>query len=383
MIQSVRRTLSRVTLKPSSECERHRHPSLSNDNWIIFRDYDTEDPLNWPLARKRYISSVAVFISLNGCLASSITTGTTESITEEFGISRVAAQLTTSLYLLGFCAGPLIFGPLSEFYGRRWMLYATLLLYLAFTFLTAWPPNFGALLVGRFLAGCTAAGPATIVGGILADLWDKCACGNAMGVFIWAAWVGPALGTVISGAVELKKDWHWGMYVCLWFAAFSCLIVFIIPETHRNTILCYKAKTARKEGHDVQSEQEATKPNLTQLYKIALIRPWGLLLDVIAFICCIYSCVIAALQYMLFSIYPIVFHDKKGWNAAVCQLPILGQVVGASFALLIVFANSRRRKRKVARGGEIPPEDHMILAMIGGVGFPISMLWLSWSAQYK
>jgi hypothetical protein len=122
---------------------------------------------------------------------------------------------------------------------------------------------------------------------------------------------------------------------------------------------------------------------LTQLYKIALTRPWILLFDIIALLCCIYSCVIAALQYMLFSIYPIVFQDMRGWNAAVSQLPILGQAVGAIIALLIVLANTKRRKRKVARGEDIPPEDHMVLAMIGGVGFPISMLWLSWSAQYK
>jgi hypothetical protein len=86
---------------------------------------------------------------------------------------------------------------------------------------------------------------------------------------------------------------------------------------------------------------------------------------------------------MLFSIYPLVFQEMRGWNAAVSQLPILGQAIGAILGLLIVLANSKRRKRKVARELEIPPEDHMVLAMIGGVGFPISMLWLSWSAQYK
>nr|CEG04566.1 unnamed protein product [Fusarium clavum] len=382
-MDSIRRTLSKLTLKPSSGSERHRSPSLDEDSLVIFRDSDVEDPVNWPLARKRYISAVAVLISMNGSFASSILTGATESITQEFGVSRVAAGLTTSLFLLGFCAGPLLFGPLSEFYGRRWILYATLFLYLAFTFLTAWPPNFGVLLVGRFIAGSFAAGPGTVVGGILVDLWDKCACGSAMGVFICAGWVGPALGTVISGAVELQKDWHWGMYVCLWYAGFSCLIVFTIPETQRVTILSYKAKMARKEGHDVQAEQEASKPKLTQLYKTALTRPWILLFDVIAFLCCIYSCVIAALQYMLFSIYPLVFQEMRGWNAAVSQLPILGQAIGAILGLLIVLANSKRRKRKVARELEIPPEDHMVLAMIGGVGFPISMLWLSWSAQYK
>ncbi|EXK79082.1 hypothetical protein FOQG_16287 [Fusarium oxysporum f. sp. raphani 54005] len=187
----------------------------------------------------------------NGSIASSITAGNTQSITEEFGISNVAAQLTTSLFLLGFCAGPLLFGPLSEFYGRQWLLHLTFILYFFFTCLTAWPPNLGSLLVGRFLAGCFAAGPFAIGPGVLADLWDK------------------------------------------------------------------------------------------------------------------------------------LFQELRGWNTAVSQLPVLGQAVGAVFGFLMVFDHTRRRKAKANTGREMLPEDHMVLAMIGGVGFPISMLWLCWSAKYN
>jgi hypothetical protein len=86
---------------------------------------------------------------------------------------------------------------------------------------------------------------------------------------------------------------------------------------------------------------------------------------------------------MLFSIYPIVFQELRGWNTAVSQLPVLGQAVGAVFGLLMVFDHTRRRKAKANTGRGMLPEDHMDLAMIVGVGFPISMLWLCWSAKYK
>ncbi|OBS19114.1 hypothetical protein FPOA_10838 [Fusarium poae] len=380
-MNSVQRILSRVSLQPNTKSEPQQEPSLNEENLIKFRDGDLDNPENWSLARKRYVSAVAVLLSMNGNISSSIMAGSTQSVTQEFNVSRVATALTTSLFLLGLCAGPLVFCSLTEFYGRQCILYITFLLYFASLFLTAWPPNFGGLLVGRFIAGSFAAGPSTIVAGILADLWKDCACGIAMGIFTCASWVGPALGTVISGVVELKKDWHWGTYVCLWLAAFSLFPMFTIPETHSDTILSQKAKLARNQGYNIQSGQEASKPKLTQLYKIALTRPWMLLLDIISFLCCIYSCIIAALQYMLFSIYPIVFQEMRGWNAAVSQLPILGQAVGAFFALLIVLVNTKRRKRRVSRGNQTVPEDHMVLAMIGGIGFPISMLWLSWSAQ--
>ncbi|KAJ4124761.1 hypothetical protein NW765_014289 [Fusarium oxysporum] len=107
---------------------------------------------------------------------------------------------------------------------------------------------------------------------------------------------------------------------------------------------------ARQQGHDVQAAGEASRPKLLQLYKTALARPWVLVLDTISLLCCLYSCLIAALQYMLFSIYPIVFQELRGWNTAVSQLPVLGQAVGAVFGLLMVFDHTRRRKAKANTG---------------------------------
>ncbi|KAF4454636.1 hypothetical protein F53441_2870 [Fusarium austroafricanum] len=382
-MNSLQRVFSKITLKPSAGSERHQRPEANEDDFVEFRGGDVENPRNWSLARKRYITAITLLLSANGSIASSITAGNSQSITEEFGISTVAAQLPISLFLLGFCAGPLLFGPLSEFYGRRWILYTTFFLYFCCTYLTAWPPNLGGLLVGRFLAGSFASGPFVIGPAVLVDLWDKGERGNAMGILICISWVGPALGTVISGFFELKKNWRWSTYACLWLGSFTIMLMFTIPETHSPTILTQKARLARHQGHNMQSAGEASRPKLLQLYKTALTRPWVLLFDTISFLCCLYSCLISALQYMLFNIYPIVFHDLRGWNVGVSQLPVLGQAIGAVFGLLIIFYHSRCRKRKADMGRDMLPEDHMILAMIGGVGFPISMLWLSWSAQYN
>ncbi|SCV58347.1 uncharacterized protein FFB14_15584 [Fusarium fujikuroi] len=242
-MNSLQPVLSKIALSPSPDPERLE---TNGDDIVEFRDGDVDNPRNWSLARKRYVTATTMLLLANGSISSSITAGNTQSITQEFGISNVAAQLTTLLYLLGFCAGPFLFSPLSESYGRQWLLYLTFFLYFCFTFLTAWPPGLGTLLVGGCPAGCFAAGPFAIVPGVLVDLWDKCESGNAMGITI-------------------------------------CL------------------------------------------YKTALTRPWALLFDTISLLCCLYSCIITALQYMLFSICPIVFQDLRGWNPAVSQLPVLGQ----------------------------------------------------------
>ncbi|KAI1043705.1 hypothetical protein LB505_003728 [Fusarium chuoi] len=83
---------------------------------------------------------------------------------------------------------------------------------MAFNFLCAFPTNFGSLLVGRFLAGVFISAPLSTTPGVLVDLWDPIERGNATGIFSLASWVGPSLGPVVSGFVQLKKNWRWGIF---------------------------------------------------------------------------------------------------------------------------------------------------------------------------
>ena len=46
--------------------------------------------------------------------------------------------------------------------------------------------------------------------------------------------------------------------------------------------------------------------------------------------------------------------------------------------------DTRIRKKKIEQGGkEMEPEDRLPLAMIGGVGFAVTMFWFAWTAEYK
>ncbi|KXJ86016.1 major facilitator superfamily domain-containing protein [Microdochium bolleyi] len=371
----IQRAFMRVTLEPSHESGSAETTDTNGDGFVDFSPADTEDPRNWSRARKWFISIIATFLTTNGHIASTITTATTESIMSEFDATRIAAQLTTTLFLLGFCAGPILFAPLSEFYGRRWILYATLPAYLGFTCLTAWPRGFAGLLIGRFLAGVFVSATAIVAPSNIVDMWDPIARGNSIAIYSCASWAGPATGSVISGFVQLKKDWRWAIYVTLWLGGFSLLLMFTARRARHH---------GRRPGDkEIQAQCEASRPNLVHIFKISLTRPWILLFDTISFLCCIYSCLIFALQFMLFTIYPLVFRDMRGWNAGVSQLPLLGQAAGGAIGALIIIADTKYRKNKAASGKELLPEDHMRLAMIGGVGFPVFMFWLSWSANYN
>lgn len=108
-------------------------------------------------------------------------------------MSTEAAGLTVTVFLLGYSFGPLVFAPLSEFYGRRWVFYITFVCYIAFNFLCAFAPNFGALLVGRFLTGTFISAPQSNVPGVLADIWPLLERGNAMALYSAMTFAGPGL----------------------------------------------------------------------------------------------------------------------------------------------------------------------------------------------
>lgn len=80
---------------------------------------DARNPRNFGKARKWMIVLVVSAGSTCVTCASSMYTLTYEQITQEFGVSRVVATLGLSLFVMGLGIGPMVLGPLSEFYGRR------------------------------------------------------------------------------------------------------------------------------------------------------------------------------------------------------------------------------------------------------------------------
>ncbi|KAJ5341805.1 hypothetical protein N7541_010929 [Penicillium brevicompactum] len=390
---AVTRILSYAGNKPYRSHHIHYEPEihLNEDGFVDFTPDDIENPRNWSLTRRVSITVTAVLLVVNATFASSSPSGCFGSISEEFGVSTEVAGLTITLFLLGYCAGPLIFAPLSEFYGRRWIFYISFALYLIFNFLCAFAPNLAALLVGRFLTGTFVSAPLSNSPGVLADLWDPLQRSNAMAGFSAMVYVGPALGPVIAGFLELKEDWRWSFYVLLWLGGVTAVLMLTIPETYAPIVLYNKAKrirAAKIPGYEnAKAKVEDSDRTLVDIYKVAITRPWIILFDPISLLCAIYMAVVYTLLYMLFTIYPIVFQEKRGWNSGVGELPLIGTVVGALIGGAIVLVDTRIRQRKIERGektmADTVPEDRLTLAMIGGVGFPITMFWFGWSAQYN
>jgi MFS family permease len=258
-------------------------------------------------------------------------------------------------------------------------------------FLCAFTQNFAGLLLGRFLSSTFASSALSNTPGVLGDIWNPTERGNAMILFSIMTFVGPALGPVVSGFLELKESWRWTFYVLLWLAGVTEILLFTIPETLPSIILLNKARDIRKDSlendsHVIIAPVEATDRRLASIFKAALTRPWKILFDPISFLVALYYSVVYTLLYMLFSIYPIVFQQNRGWNAGVGELPLIGVVIGGCLGGLFIYFLSTREKRKTLTTSTYrprTPEDRLPVAMVGGILFAITIFWFAWTAEFN
>jgi MFS transporter, DHA1 family, multidrug resistance protein len=112
-----------------------------------------------------------------------------------------AIQYVISVYLLGMGIGSIIYGPLSDRYGRKAVLVPTIIGYAIFSFACRLSPNFEFLLAMRLLQGLCGASMGVLVAAIIRDSFagDKMArhMSTIFMVFMIVPVIAPSIGAMI------------------------------------------------------------------------------------------------------------------------------------------------------------------------------------------
>ena len=118
-------------------------------------------------------------------------------------------NLTLVLFFVAYCGGMLIYGPLSDRYGRRPPLLAGLAIYTLASIACALAPNVLSLIIARILQGLGGAAASTVVFAICKDLFDgplRQRLFVQLGVITAAA---PILAPIIGGWIISLLSWRW------------------------------------------------------------------------------------------------------------------------------------------------------------------------------
>ena len=248
---STRSRLSRIATNLTSKSKKNRLaparlPLSDLDNGIVGWESqdDPEMPLNFPENRKWFLISLLASITFISPLASSMFAPAVSFMNTTFDNTSIyLSSLTVSIFVLGYVVGPLILAPLSEIYGRRYVLTGANIFFCVWQVGCALAPNINALIVFRFLAGIGGSGCLTIGGGVIADLFHADRRGLATSVYSIGPLFGPVVGPIIGGFVGQRVGWRWIFWLLLISSAVVTIGIEIFNrETNPRVLIHRKVK---------------------------------------------------------------------------------------------------------------------------------------------
>ncbi|KAK7696785.1 hypothetical protein SLS64_014213 [Diaporthe eres] len=342
----------------------------------------TKPQINMPTAMRWLVAALNAFATLAMTFASSAYTSSVSNLERELAVSSETAFLGTSLFVLGFALGPLVWAPLSEAFGRRPVFLATYGAFVACNVVAALPDNIFVIVVFRALAGALGSSALVNSGTVVADMFSLADRGRVSAVFSGAPFLGPVLGPIVGGFLSQSSGWKGvGVLIAGVTGALWMLYYFLVPETYAPVLLRLRAALLTRtdpRGKVFQSRMDKAKgvKSTGELLRTSMVRPFLLLFsETIVSILSLYMAIIFGAMYMMFAEFPIVFQQGFGLSPGFSGLAFLGIAIGMVFALVyMLFQNKAYIKvAKASPGGRAPPETRLGPARLGAVMAPIGL----------
>ena len=118
-------------------------------------------------------------------------------------------QLIIFAFVLGFGAPQLIFGPISDRFGRKILLQLSIIGFFLTSFACMVAPSFGSLLVFRIVQGISCAGTRVSVGAIIRDLTKGRSMASILSLVYTVFMIVPILAPAIGTAIMTIAEWEW------------------------------------------------------------------------------------------------------------------------------------------------------------------------------
>jgi DHA1 family bicyclomycin/chloramphenicol resistance-like MFS transporter len=156
------------------------------------------------------------------------------AILRDLDTAHASVQLTLSVFLVGFAAGQVFYGPLADRLGRKPVLLAGLAIYAAASLACTLAPTVEVLIGARFLQAFGAAGPVVLARAVVRDLYEGPRAGQELARMGSIMGLAPAVAPFFGGLIAAAGGWRFVFLVSLAFAlAVIAAIWRGLPETIR------------------------------------------------------------------------------------------------------------------------------------------------------
>ncbi|WP_312164486.1 MFS transporter [Phenylobacterium sp.] len=196
------------------------------------------DRLPWSRFHWLVVTALGITWILDG-LEVTLVGSLSPAISEGLGLSTTQIGLSGSAYILGAVLGALVFGRLTDSFGRRRLFTITVGVYLVATIATGFAWDFWSFVLFRFLTGAGIGGEYGAVNSAIQELIPARRRGYTDLAINGSFWVGAALGAAGSLIVLDPNlvDQAWGWRLAFIIGGLLALIVIyvrrFIPESPR------------------------------------------------------------------------------------------------------------------------------------------------------
>jgi DHA1 family bicyclomycin/chloramphenicol resistance-like MFS transporter len=185
------------------------------------------------IVKPRLFLVTLVAATMLGPLAMQIFLPSLPFIQSDLGVSAATAQLVLSLSMVAISFSLLVYGPLSDRFGRRPLLILGLALFLVGSLVGALAPNIAVLVVGRTIQAVGGAAPLVLTRTILRDIYGRERAASMIAYVTTAMVIAPMLAPAIGGVINDHLGWRANFaFVGLASILVIFLVVARLPETH-------------------------------------------------------------------------------------------------------------------------------------------------------
>ncbi|KAI1029313.1 hypothetical protein LB504_010867 [Fusarium proliferatum] len=344
-------------------------------------------PFTLPRARKN------IFLALS-CIATMLTAYTagtysppSRAMARDIGASHTATLVGITTFCAGFAIAPMALAPISEIWGRRPVFILAGFVFVISQAVCSVMPDLAGMLIARFFVGVGGSVFSSVVGGVIADLWEKEERNTPMALFSGFVLFGTGLGPLVSAAFvnDLEDDtmaWKWSFWHQVILDGLLLVAILILfKETRGSVLLSRKAKKLNQwyqqledagvygvwvtdpredtcssssssvktmPGHEAMLEYnrqtqlrrirwlveaDEQRPPLRQMMATSIMRPFYLLFtEPVVFSFSLWAAFSWAVLYLSFSIVPYLYSDNYNTSmriyVAMMASAIIATVVG-------------------------------------------------------
>ena len=143
-----------------------------------------------------------------------------------FGASDAAIQLSLSAFIAGIAAGQLIYGPVSDRYGRRPILMIALGLFVLSSLGCALASSIEALTGFRFLQGLAACGMAVLTRAVVRDLYRDEDAARMFAQVLMVHGFSPIVAPILGAHLTIAYGWRSVFWFIVGYSAILLVVVW-------------------------------------------------------------------------------------------------------------------------------------------------------------